>query len=64
MLLAAATVLLMLATPWNALAGLAAGWFLITISPVSNFLFPIGVLIAERTLYLPSVAVCFLAGFA
>jgi tetratricopeptide (TPR) repeat protein len=31
---------------------------------VSNFFFPIGVLIAERTLYLPSLAVCFLAGFA
>jgi protein O-mannosyl-transferase len=37
--------------------GLAAGWFLLAILPVSNLLFPIGVLIAERTLYLPSVAV-------
>lgn len=30
-------------------------WFLITISPVSNVLFLAGVLLAERTLYLPSV---------
>jgi tetratricopeptide (TPR) repeat protein len=42
-------------------AALALLWFPITILPVSNLLFPIGVLVAERTLYLPSVAVCFLA---
>jgi tetratricopeptide (TPR) repeat protein len=30
-------------------------WFIITISPVSNVLFLSGVLLAERTLYLPSV---------
>ncbi|HSW31853.1 MAG TPA: hypothetical protein VLH75_20385 [Longimicrobiales bacterium] len=30
-------------------------WFLVTISPVSNVLFLTGVLLAERTLYLPSV---------
>ena len=64
MVLVAATVGLMLATPWAPRAGLAAGWFLITLLPVSNFFFPIGVLIAERTLYMPSLAVCFLAGFA
>ena len=59
-----ATVVLAFSTPWRARAGLPSGWFLLTILPVSNLLFPIGVLIAERTLYLPSVAVCFLAGFA
>jgi Tfp pilus assembly protein PilF len=59
-----AVLLLMLATPWAPRAGLVAGWFLITILPVSNLFFPIGVLIAERTLYTPSIAVCFLAGFA
>jgi tetratricopeptide (TPR) repeat protein len=42
-------------------AGGAAWWFLIAILPVSNLLFPIGVLVAERTLYLPSVAVSILA---
>jgi tetratricopeptide (TPR) repeat protein len=52
------------ATPWAPRAGLVAGWFLITILPVSNLFFPIGVLVAERTLYVPSLAVCLLAGFA
>ena len=59
-----AVILLTLATPWAPRAGLVAGWFLITILPVSNLFFPIGVLVAERTLYMPSIAVCFLAGFA
>jgi protein O-mannosyl-transferase len=56
------TITLMLATPWHRYSGLVAGWFMIAILPVSNLLIPIGVLIAERTLYLPSVAVCILAG--
>jgi len=30
-------------------------WFLISVLPVSNLAFPAGVLLAERTLYLPSV---------
>jgi len=30
-------------------------WFLVTLLPVSNLLFPVGTLVAERTLYLPSV---------
>ncbi|HEX6557870.1 MAG TPA: hypothetical protein VF021_00365 [Longimicrobiales bacterium] len=63
-LLTAGVLALTLAVPWQRRAGLAAGWFLIAILPASNFFFPIGVLIAERTLYLPSLAVCFLAGFA
>lgn len=44
-------------TPWHPRPGVAAGWFLITILPTSNLLFPAGVLVAERTLYLPSVMV-------
>ena len=59
-----AVTLLALAAPWASRAGLVAGWFLITILPVSNLFFPIGVLIAERTLYTPSIAACFVAGFA
>jgi protein O-mannosyl-transferase len=47
---------LALLTPWRPGLGLPAAWFLVTISTVSNLFFPIGVLIAERTLYLPSVA--------
>jgi hypothetical protein len=42
------------------LPALALWWFPITILPVSNFLFPIGVLVAERTLYVPSFAVSIL----
>lgn len=33
-------------------------WFPITILPVSNFIVPIGVIVAERTLYLPMFAIC------
>lgn len=40
-------------------SALALLWFPVTILPVSNLLFPIGVLVAERTLYLPSIALCF-----
>jgi hypothetical protein len=37
-------------------AALGLLWFPVAILPVSNLLFPIGVLVAERTLYLPSFA--------
>lgn len=40
-------------------------WFPVTILPVSNLIVPTGVIVAERTLYLPSVAVSIaLAAFA
>jgi tetratricopeptide (TPR) repeat protein len=55
---------LALATPVRPAAGLPAAWFVITILPVSNLFFPIGVLLAERTLYLPSAAVSLAAAFA
>jgi tetratricopeptide (TPR) repeat protein len=42
---------------------LAAAWFVIAWSPTSNIAFPSGVLLAERTLYLPSVAVALLVGW-
>src|SRR5690606_15099747 len=35
--------------------GFAVVWFVIAISPIANILFLSGVLLAERTLYLPSV---------
>jgi protein O-mannosyl-transferase len=38
-------------------AALGLLWFPVTILPVSNLLLPIGVLVAERTLYVPSIAV-------
>lgn len=43
---------------------LAAAWFLIAVLPVSNLLFPVGILVAERTLYLPSVAAVLVAARA
>lgn len=58
-----ATVALALATPVRPAAGLPAAWFVITILPVSNLFYPIGVLLAERTLYLPSVAVSLALAF-
>lgn len=44
-------------------AGFGVVWFLVTISPVSNVLFLSGVLLAERTLYLPSVGFAAAAGW-
>src|SRR5690606_28312648 len=41
-----------------------AAWFLISFVTVSNLFFPVGIIIAERTLYLPSVAVSALVAFA
>jgi tetratricopeptide (TPR) repeat protein len=38
-------------------------WFVITISPVSNTVFLAGVLLAERTLYLPSVGLAAATGW-
>jgi Tfp pilus assembly protein PilF len=56
-ILLAALLLLALLMPLAPAAGFPAAWFLIAVSTVSNLFFPIGVLIAERTLFLPSVAV-------
>ena len=36
------------------LVSLGVAWFLVTILPVSNLVIPAGVILAERTLYLPS----------
>ena len=43
-------------------AALAAAWLVVAILPVSNLLVTSGTLVAERTLYLPSVAVAFAVG--
>ena len=51
-------------TPWLPAIGFPAAWFAISIVTVSNLFFPIGVLVAERTLYLPSFAVSAIAAFA
>ena len=44
--------------------GLGLAWTAIAILPVSNLIVHIGVLMAERLLYLPSVGVCLVAGEA
>ncbi len=58
------TCLLALLTPWRPRVGLPAAWFLLSILIVSNLFFPIGVLLGERTLYLPSAALALAAAFA
>lgn len=40
------------------------GWIAIAYAPVANLLFPIGILIAERTLYLPSAGLALAVGAA
>jgi tetratricopeptide (TPR) repeat protein len=45
------------------LIGFGILWFVITISPISNVFFLAGVLLAERTLYLPSVGAVVVAGW-
>jgi len=40
------------------------GWIAIAFLPVANLLFPVGILLAERTLYLPSVGLALAAGAA
>ena len=39
-------------------------WFVIAVSPVSNMFFASGVVLAERTLYLPSIGAAILAGWS
>ena len=60
MILGAATAVIFL-WPRERLAALGIAWFGVSILPVSNLLFPSGVLLAERTLYLPSVGLAFVA---
>jgi hypothetical protein len=43
---------------------LGLGWVAVALLPVANFLFPVGVLMAERTLYLPSAGLALAAGAA
>ncbi len=47
--------------PRERLVALGIAWFGISILPVANLLVPTGVLLAERTLYLPSVGLAFVA---
>ena len=47
--------------PRERLVAFGIAWFGIAILPVTNLLIPTGVLLAERTLYLPSVGLAFVA---
>jgi tetratricopeptide (TPR) repeat protein len=49
---------------WSRGVVLALLAFLLFLAPVSNVIVPIGTIMAERLLYLPSVGLCLLAGFA
>jgi tetratricopeptide (TPR) repeat protein len=60
----AALLVLSLLAPLRPRLGFPAAWFLITILPVANLLFPTGVFVAERTLYLPSFALSAAVAFA
>jgi protein O-mannosyl-transferase len=55
--LLAAIVAMALTLPLRPSVGLPAAWLVVTLLPVSNLLFPTGIFVAERTLYLPSLAV-------
>lgn len=46
---------------WPAIA-FALGWIGLAVAPTSNLLVPIGTIMAERLLYLPSVGFCLLVG--
>lgn len=58
------TLLLLAWKRRRALEAYGLGWVAIAYSPVANLLFPIGVLIAERTLYLPSAGLALAVGGA
>jgi hypothetical protein len=62
LLLAITAVCLVLAWRRSRIAFFGLLWFAIAVSPVSNVLFPSGIVLAERTLYLPSVGFVLLAG--
>jgi hypothetical protein len=57
----AATAAAIFLWPRERLVALGIAWFGIAILPVTNLLVPTGVLLAERTLYLPSVGLAFVA---
>lgn len=64
-LLAAAAWLALLVVAWRRgrrIETLGLGWVAIAVLPVANLLFPVGVLVAERTLYLPSAGLALAAG--
>ena len=49
-----------IARSWKVLFGFL--WMSLTFLPASNLFFPVGFVVAERVLYLPSLGFCFLVG--
>ncbi|NOT09019.1 MAG: hypothetical protein HOP28_12540 [Gemmatimonadales bacterium] len=64
MIVLAVAALLVLAWRRNRVAAFGVLWCLLGIAPVSNLLAPTGVVLAERTLFLPSVGFCLAVGAA
>ena len=56
---------ILVALSWKRAPVVAFGiaWFAIAFAPVSNILLPTGILIAERTLFVPSMGIMFVVGF-
>ncbi|HEY2595226.1 MAG TPA: hypothetical protein VGK33_15140, partial [Chloroflexota bacterium] len=63
-LLALILTLVVISVRRRALAGFALLWIAVTLLLVSNLVVPTGILLAERTLFLPSVGAALLAGDA
>ncbi len=62
LVLMAAAVAVGLGLRRSAPLGLGVAWIAVAVLPVSNVLFPVGVLLAERILYLPSIGAALVAG--
>jgi tetratricopeptide (TPR) repeat protein len=58
LVVAALAVLVYRSYRWNRTAFFFAGFAAVTFLPMSNLLFPIGTIMAERFLYLPAIAFC------
>jgi protein O-mannosyl-transferase len=56
----------MIGMAWRRAPVVAAGvlWFVIAVGPVANIVFPSGIILAERTLYLPSVGAVMIAAWS
>ena len=65
-LLVGALLVLAVAYTWRRARGVAVGilFFAVAVLPVSNLIIPVGILLAERTLYLPSVGLALAAAGA
>ena len=63
LILAGCLALLVIQARRPTAAWFGCAWFLIAILPVSHLFFPTGTILAERTLYLPSVGFCIAAAF-